>query len=478
MDAELNLRIAAIEDLFEKWSGERPTKTVLMPQSGSNRKYYRLCSDKACAIGAVGENTRENEAFLSFSKALAKAGINVPAIYGIDKEKDVYLQQDLGDTTLYSIIEKDKGKRLSSTVKGLYKKVLNGLFEIQQKGRNAIDFSMCYPRDCFDKQSMMWDMQYFKYYFLKLAGIPFDEEKIERDFDALSDYLSEANCKYFLYRDFQSRNIMIDADGEPWFIDYQGGRKGARQYDVASLLYDAKAELSDAVRNELLSYYVSKLKPNEMPTFLKYFYGYVLIRLMQAMGAYGYRGYFERKAHFLKSIPLALDNLLDIVDNHFPAIEIDELKRVLVEVAHSEKLRRISNENRLKVKVFSFSYKHGIPTDLSGNGGGHVFDCRALPNPGREERYKNSTGKDPDVIEFFDHYKSEMTPFLKAAKEIASISVNNYRKRNFNSLMISFGCTGGQHRSVYCAEQIADWLRKSFKDIDVELKHTESIAQK
>ncbi len=468
---------ARISALFVSWAGVQPAQVEKLPPSGSNRAYYRLVAeDGRTAIGVVGENDRENKAFIAFSRGFAKAGINVPVIYATDEEGGVYLQQDLGSTSLFDLINSERKAndgKFTPKLKETYKKVLTALAEIQSKGRNCVDFSLCYPRSDFDRQSMMWDLQYFKYYFLRLAGVPFDEENLEADFNVFIDYLLEANCKYFLYRDMQSRNIMLAEDDTPWFIDYQGGRRGARQYDVASLLYDAKADIPNSVRNELLAFYVSRLRGTEVNAFLRHYFGYCLIRIMQAMGAYGYRGYFERKEHFLKSIPFALDNLKDILDNHRPKIDIPELNRVWDTLAASQTLRCIAKGGRLKVRVFSFSYKHGIPTDVSGNGGGYVFDCRALPNPGREERYKKSTGRDADVIEYFEHHKEVMDKFLNAAFTVIGMSVDRYVERGFQNLMVSFGCTGGQHRSVFCAEAAAKWIKQNWPQVEVELKHVE-----
>lgn len=465
-----------LKEIYAQWAGAAPETVEKLPPSGSNRAYYRLCGGGRTAIGVVGESKRENRAFVSFSRALRKAGVNVPEVYAEDEEAGLYLQQDLGRTSLFDMVTSERkasGGAFTPRLKETYKRVLASLAKLQVKGRQCIDFELCYPRSDFDRQSMMWDLQYFKYYFLRLAAIPFDEERLEADFSTFIDYLLETNCKYFLYRDFQSRNIMIDDDGAPWFIDYQGGRRGARQYDVASLLYDAKADIPGPVRNELLAFYTSRLRENEVAAFLRHYYGYCLIRIMQAMGAYGYRGFFERKEHFLRSIPYALDNMADILSRHKPDIDLPELSRVWDELTRSERLRRLGEGGRLRVSVFSFSYKHGIPVDVSGNGGGHVFDCRALPNPGREERYRRSTGLDDDVKEFFAAHEDEMTPFIDAAKRIVGISIGNYTRRRFGNLMVSFGCTGGQHRSVYCAEAVARWAREQWPEVDVVVKHTE-----
>lgn len=467
-----------IEDMlaamFTQWSGTKAVNVAMLPPSGSNRRYYRINSATNTAIGVYNPDHKENAAFLSFSRSLSQAGIRVPAIYASDEVYGLYLQQDLGDETLFSYLTRQRAEAdgvFTDTLIDIYKKVLSQLVDIQVKGRETIDFAKCYPRQAFDKQSMIWDLQYFKYYFLKLAHITFDEQLLENDFAALMDYLLEVDHSYFLYRDFQSRNIMIIND-EPWFIDYQGGRYGALQYDVASLLYDAKADIPSAVRTELLDYYVSQLGCTDRAWFIDHYYGYVFIRIMQAMGAYGYRGFFERKAHFLRSIPFAINNLRDLLENHPLPLDLPELHRVWHSVCESEELQAVGRSTRLTVTVTSFSYKHGIPTDNTGNGGGFVFDCRALPNPGRYDRYKQMTGCDNDVIEFFQQHEKEMTPFFDATKALVGQSVTRYMERGFTNLTVNFGCTGGQHRSVYCANAMAEWLRTHF-DINVRLQHWE-----
>ena len=465
-------------DMFTRWAGSEPVSVLRLPLSGSNRQYFRLSSaEGSTAIGVVGENDKENNAFLSFSAALRKARVNVPEVYASDLALGTYLQQDLGSMSLFDFLKAEKaanGGQFTTKLKEAYRRVLASLAELQVRARGKVDYSQCYPRQAFDRQSMLWDMQYFKYYFLKLAHVDFDEQQLEADFDTFASYLLEANTRFFLYRDFQSRNIMLDAGLAPWFIDYQGGRQGARQYDVASLLYDAKADIPNAVRNELLAFYLTRLRPNEASAFTRHYYGYAVIRIMQAMGAYGYRGFFERKEHFLRSIPFALDNMADIIRNHRPEVDLPELWRVLNAVADSESLRALGDEPkpRLCVRVSSFSYKKGLPSDPSGNGGGYVFDCRALPNPGRYEEYKAFTGKDEQVRRFFSEHEPEMTPFLDAVKKLVAINVERYMSRGFTHLCVAFGCTGGQHRSVYSAEVIADWLRKTY-DVDVVLQHRE-----
>ena len=335
--------------------------------------------------------------------------------------------------------------------------------------------TVCYPREAFDKQSMMWDLNYFKYYFLKLAKIPFDEQRLEDDFQAFSDYLLAVDNNAFLYRDFQSRNVMLK-DGKVYFIDYQGGRKGALQYDLASLLYDAKANIPEAEREELLEFYLDELnqyKHVDRSKFKSLFDGYVLIRIMQAMGAYGFRGFYEKKEHFLKSIPFALKNMETLLaKNNTVLTEFPELYKVLKSVTESTFLKSISPANdRLTVRISSFSYKKGIPHDPSGNGGGFVFDCRAIHNPGRYPEYKHLTGKDQQVIEFLEQ-KSTIASFMNAVTTLVSQSVEVYLSRGFTHLSVNFGCTGGQHRSVYAAEKLAQYLRNNYP-VTVVLQHVE-----
>jgi hypothetical protein len=337
-----------------------------------------------------------------------------------------------------------------------------------------VDYSVCYPREAFDKQSMMWDLNYFKYYFLKLAKIPFDEQALEDDFQAFSDYLLSAPSDYFLYRDFQSRNVMLK-NGGVHFIDYQGGRRGALQYDLASLLYDGKADIPQEVRSQLFRFYIAELKnyiPVNESEFTSYFNGFVLIRIMQAMGAYGFRGFYEKKEHFLKSIPFAINNLKNLLPELNLPVELPELLNVLQLLTQSETLKEIGQvKSNLTVRITSFSYKKGIPSDPSGNGGGFVFDCRALNNPGRYAEYKNLTGKDLKVQQFIEQ-NSEMKLFLKPVKTLVEQTVKNYLERGFSHLSVSFGCTGGQHRSVYAAEKLAAWLRNNFP-VNVVLVHRE-----
>ena len=466
--------------LFENWAKETATKITPLALSGSDRKYYRIHSATKTALGVYNHDTKENLAFVEFSKHFANQGLNVPKIYAEEVTQDIYLIEDLGNTTLFAFLTKEKEKsEFTDELKQLYFKVLKALPQFQVKAGKDLNYSLCYPRSSFDKQSMMWDLNYFKYYFLKLAQIPFDEQTLEDDYQTLTDYLLETKHDYFLYRDFQSRNIMIKND-DVYFIDYQGGRKGALQYDIASLLYDAKAEIPQHIRQELLDFYISELKKYidiDETEFRKQFTAYVLIRIMQAMGAYGFRGFYEKKAHFLASIPPALSNMEFVLSQLDLPIELPTLLPVLNKLVKSEKLKAIgANRNKLVVSVNSFSYKRNIPIDESGHGGGFVFDCRALHNPGRYDEYKQLTGKDLKVIEFLNK-EADIKVFKENTTTLVQQSVEKYLERGFDHLSVNFGCTGGQHRSVYMAEYMTKFLKDKY-NIKVVLRHREQEMKK
>ncbi len=461
--------------LFESHFKEEVTFFEQLPASGSYREYVRIKSVSHQVIGAYNLDIKENQAFLEFSAHFRNKNIPVPNIYAVNSNMDCYLQEDLGNTTLFDFISTTReNEGFSIKIVDEYKKVLRELPRIQLVAGKDIDYSVCYPREAFDKQSMMWDLNYFKYYFLKLAKIPFDEQALEDDFQAFSDYLLAVDNNAFLYRDFQSRNVMLK-DDKVYFIDYQGGRKGALQYDLASLLYDAKANIPEAEREELLEFYLDELiqyKQLDREKFKSLFGGYVLIRIMQAMGAYGFRGFYEKKEHFLKSIPFALKNLETLLARNTIQVKLPELFKVLKAVTESAFLKTISPSNdRLTVRVSSFSYKKGIPHDPSGNGGGFVFDCRAIHNPGRYLEYKHLTGKDPQVQKFLEE-KSTIASFMESVISLVSQSVEVYSSRGFSHLCVSFGCTGGQHRSVYAAEKLAEYLRNNYP-VTIVLQHIE-----
>lgn len=469
--------INQLKVLFRDHYGQEATSVEILPQSGSYREYSRLRSDAFSAIGTFNSDVKENLAFMSFSAHFRNCGIPVPEIYNTSEDKKLYLQEDLGSLTLFDFINNVRIQEgFSRTITDVYKKVLSLLPEIQVTAALGLDYSVCYPRSAFDKQSMMWDLNYFKYYFLKLAKIPFDEQLLENDFEKFSEYLLSAENGFFMYRDFQSRNVMLK-EGNVFFIDYQGGRRGPLQYDLASLLYDGKADIPPSAREELFEYYLDvleKILPVDRYEFMRYFKGFVLIRIMQAMGAYGFRGFYEKKVHFLKSIPFALDNLDSILKKLDLPVELPELVEVLHLVAHSAFLRSIGQkEHTLTVGITSFSYKKGMPADPSGNGGGFIFDCRAIHNPGKYAEYKPLTGKDPEVISFLED-KSEMPEFIQGVKAIVELCIRKYIEKGFTHLAIGFGCTGGRHRSVYAAEKLASFLEQNLP-VNIVMEHRELV---
>jgi aminoglycoside/choline kinase family phosphotransferase len=447
---------------------------------GSGRKIIRLSTDKLSAIGILYDVREENVAFLEFSRHFRRHGLPVPEIYAEDLGHGAYLEEDLGGATLFEFLSGHRdGATVSPEAIGAYRKVVATLPRFQVEAGRDLNYQVCYPRASFDRQSIAWDLNYFKYYFLRLAGIPFNEQALEDDFNSLTNFLLDAERNYFLYRDFQSRNIMLrEAENQPFFLDYQGGRKGALQYDIASLLYDAKADLPPDLRQQLLDHYLDSLGSFidlDRSGFMEFYYAYVYVRIMQALGAYGFRGFYERKAHFLQSVPYALKNLRWLLHNVELPIALPTLMEAFKSMVASEKLRGLVSEpgkaDKLTVRIFSFSFHRGLPQDDSGNGGGFVFDGRSLPNPGREERFKSLTGKDAAVIDYLNQEES-VHQFLANATSLVGASVNTYQRRGFKHLMVSFGCTGGQHRSVYLAEQLAKHLR-NHDGIEVVLHHRE-----
>lgn len=460
--------------LYKQWSGEEVLTHTQLPVSGSDRRYYRITGMESQAVGAWNDDVSENLAFLKLAEHFAAMGLPVPEVYLTDESQKAYLQTDLGDIHLFGLLT---AEGLSEQVKGLYRQVIGWLPKFQMAGQTGFDFSVCYPRSAFDRQSMHWDLNYFKYYFVRLSGENFSEQALEDDFDRLISFLLQAGQNYFLYRDFQSRNVMV-VENRPFFIDFQGGRRGPLQYDLASLLFDAKANLPNSFREELLQLYLEKagIVPDfDKEDFLKYYYGFVLIRILQAMGAYGFRGFYQKKEHFLQSIPYALDNIHYILEHHHPGLEFPELEKLLRTFVKSESLRAYARP-KLKVRVASFSYREGIPADNSGNGGGFVFDCRALNNPGRLPEYKSLSGKDEEVKQFLTALP-EMATFLGSVYNLVDPAVENYMHRGFENLMVSFGCTGGQHRSVYCADKLAAHLSQKYGLI-VEAEHTSEYFRK
>lgn len=447
--------------------GDTALKTEIIAGSGSNRQYFRLTGKKNSVIGVYGKDIEENRAFISLSNHFSKHSINVPQVLAVSEDFHYYITTDLGSTDLFSRIN-DQG---SSEVLDLLVKTIKALPKIQFEAGADLNYGICYPQKEFDFHTVFWDLNYFKYEFLKPTGIEFDELQLETDFEHFATILLSHRTNTFMYRDFQSRNIMIK-DNEPWFIDFQGGRKGPIYYDLASFVYQAKANFSDSLRSELIDAYIksaSKYTDINRDDFLKTLSYFVLFRTLQTLGAYGFRGLVEHKAHFIQSIPFGINNLKGLLTS-MDFSELPYLKSVLEEVVETYKEPFVNNTDKLVVRVCSFSYKKGIPMDYSGNGGGYVFDCRALHNPGRYEQYKDKTGLDKSVIDFIED-NGEMAVFLENVYALADSSVSRYMKRGFTNLMFSFGCTGGQHRSVYAAQHLAEHINSKF-GVKVILEHT------
>ena len=503
--------------------GETPKDILPIAESGSARKYFRIITDNKSLIGTYSNNVEENEAFLTFSKHFHDLGLNVPEVFAVNEEKTCYLQSDFGDDNLFAHVQKalmanvgpstlrdasgtagsgtftsdsrfaslrgTKQSRLvgPSTGSGtlgenvikLYKKALSHLVKLQVLGHKGLDYSKAYPTERFDRQAIIDDLNYFKYYFVKPhEEIDFNETRLGKDFESFADFVSQAPCDFFMYRDFQSRNIMVK-DGELYFIDFQGGRKGPLNYDVVSLLYQVKAQIPQATRDELVEYYKAELSQYMSPEAVKfdtYQPYFVYLRLMQVLGAYGFRGLIQKKSHFIESIPYALKELKTWNEDH-PLYKYPELQHVLSQLSTLNYPLTLNSQlstlnSRLTVTINSFSFKKGYPNDFSGNGGGFVFDCRALPNPGREPEFKTKTGRDWEVIDYL-MAKPPVHVFLGHVKGIVGQSVDNYRERHFSNLMVSFGCTGGQHRSVFFAQTIYEWLKTTYPDIHLKLNNIE-----
>jgi len=467
-----------IKEVFLSYKNIPVNSVEKLPQSGGDRIYFRIRSNGVSYIATYNYNIKENETFLKFTEHFKKCNAPVPEILKVNEDRTMYIQQDFGDDSLLSNLELHGH---TPFVYSLFQKSLKQLASLQIVGHKNLDYEWCITSKEFGKQAIISDLLYFKYYFLDTLKLPYDKEKLIDDFEALGNYLARVEHKYFMFRDFQSRNIMVK-NREVYFIDYQGGMQGALQYDVASVLWQAKAELPDEWKTGLLVYYMDCVEeilqvPIDRSRFVSQYNGYVLIRMLQVLGAYGFRGLFERKSHFLTSIPLALKNMKWFLANKKTGIVLPEFERVLALMVEDEIIERFepmqaTEATPLVVRVNSFSYKkNGIPKDESGNGGGFVFDCRGILNPGRFEEYKAVNGRDKSVKDFLEQ-QTKIHDFLNSIYNLVDISVEDYIKRGFNSLMVSFGCTGGCHRSVYAADALVRHLRNKY-DVKIELNHIE-----
>ncbi len=498
-------------DLYRQWSGKEPANIDKMQGAGSNRQYFRLTgSDGTTVVGVIGTSKEEDHAFINIAKQFAEQKLPVPQVLAVSDDEMRYLQTDLGSTSLFDAIRggREAGGRYNLAEQELLKKTIRALPNIQIRGARGMDWSVCYPQPVFNEESVLFDLNYFKYCFLKPTELDFNEVYLEANFRRMAKDLTAEPGESFLYRDFQARNVMLDKDGNPYFIDFQGGRKGPFYYDLASFLWQASAKYPFKLRRELIAEYYNALKQyTEVPT-IRHFADrltlFVLFRTMQVLGAYGFRGYFEHKQHFIDSIPPAMDNLRDLLKLREEILPYPYLRDVLTRLtqmpqfAHKEPtvqprtdgfkttasniyprhpqdglptFSKYDGKGPLIVDIYSFSYRKGIPEDPSGNGGGYVFDCRSTHNPGRYEPYKKLTGLDEPVIRFLED-DGEILEFLEHVYALADKHVSRYIQRGFTHLMFCFGCTGGQHRSVYSAQHLAEHINEKF-GIEVHVCHRE-----
>lgn len=466
-----------LEALFASYTGKKAETMTELSSSGSNRRYFRMKGGDLSLIGVIGTNAAENRAFCTIAEHFYTKGIKVPRVYAVSGDEMVYLQEDLGDNLLYNAISNGRENgEYSSYERQLLCKTMEQLPKIQFCGAEGLDFNVCYPAPAFNERIIMFDLNYFKYCFLKASGLEFNEVMLEDDFERLKTDLMKDMGETFLYRDFQSRNVMIK-DGELYFIDFQGGRKGPVYYDVASFVWQARSRYPEDLKHEMIQTYLRALKSYagvDEEYFHKRLRLFVLFRSLQVLGAYGFRGYFEKKPHFLQSVPFAMENLRRLL-----AVPFDDypyLNSVLVKLAGMRQFYDMAVDRRLEVRIYSFSYKKGIPADSSGNGGGYVFDCRSINNPGKYEHYRKFTGLDPEVVRFLED-DGEVFGFLEHVYGVVDPHVKRFMERKFTHLMVCFGCTGGQHRSVYCAERLAEHLASRF-DVRITVVHREQNIEK
>lgn len=467
-----------LKQLFEKYTGQTATEITEMNSSGSNRRYFRIRGGRVSVVGVIGTNKDENNAFISLSKHFGEKGINVPKVLAVSTDGMSYIQEDLGDSVLYNEVShgRESGE-YSSYERDLLCKVVEKLPKIQFKGAEGLDFNVCYPEPSFGERMILFDLNYFKYCFLKATGLDFNEVLLQDDFEKFKEDLLEDMGDTFMYRDFQARNVMLK-DDVPFFIDFQGGRKGPIYYDVASFIWQARARYPEDLKQEMLSAYLRSVR-TYLPDldegyFREKLRQFVLFRNLQTLGAYGFRGYFEKKPHFLASVPFAIDNLRRLLRTPFD--KYPYLNEVLSKLTRMQQFYEIAEDKRLEVSIYSFAYKKGVPVDTSGNGGGYVFDCRAVNNPGKYEYYRQFNGMDKEVIKFLED-DGEILFFLDNVYRLVDVHVKRFIERKFTHLQVCFGCTGGQHRSVYCAEHLAEHLAKKF-DIKISITHRELDIEK
>lgn len=460
---------------YTEFYKQAPQKIEAITKAGSNRSYYRFYGNSGSVLGVYSDNTEETETFLYYSKVFSELNLNTPHIYHVSADLKTYFIEDFGNDQLLSVVESEYKQHGYFTEKltDLYKKSIIALVKMQIAAGKSIDFERAYSISEFNKQSILFDLNYFKYYFLNRLNIPYDEKLLQDDFDSLAESLANTGVKNFMFRDFQARNIMVK-DDNVFFIDYQGGRKGAMQYDMASFLWQAKARIPYDKKLELLNFYIDEVAGSidiEKNDFESEFWVYLYIRILQTLGAYGNRGLIEKKRHFIESIPYAIDNLKELHDSKPILSKYKELDRIIGEVSKCKSAFEPVKYSELTITVMSFGYKNGLPEDRTENGGGFIFDCRGNHNPGRFEQYKKLTGRDKEVIDFFKEH-GDIDIFIENIKDVISPTIETYIRRGFTSLMICFGCTGGQHRSVYSADSIAKYIHEKY-GVKIILIHRE-----
>ena len=466
-----------LKPLFESYTGQKLTEILELPASGSNRRYFRLKGDGISIIGAVGTNLQENHSFIYLANHFKEKGLRVPTVLAVSEDGSAYIQEDLGDQVLFGMVAQGRESGFYNSEEiALLKRAIEELPRIQFTGAEGLDWKNCYPQEAFDARMVDFDLNYFKYCFLKATGLEFNEVLLQDDFEKFKADLLLDNDNTFMYRDFQARNVMIK-DGEPWFIDFQGGRRGPIYYDVASFIWQARSRFPEDLKQELIGAYLKALqayKQEDEAYFRRRLRLFVLFRTMQVLGAYGFRGYFEKKPHFLASVPYALSNLRKLLQT--PFTDYPYMNDLLTKMASMPELNEIAQDHRLSVHIYSFAYKKGVPADTTGNGGGYVFDCRSVNNPGKYEYYRQFNGMDPEVIKFLED-DGEIFTFLDSVYKLVDAHVKRFMERKFTNLQVCFGCTGGQHRSVYSAEHLARHLMDKF-DVKVTVTHRELNIEK
>ncbi len=465
-----------LKPLFEQYTGQPLAEIQELPSSGSNRRYFRLKGGNLSLIGVLGNNLEENRAFIYLSKHFRDKGLRVPAVLAVSPDELCYVQEDLGDKILFNLVTEGRESGIYSPIETeRLCRTIEQLPRLQFQGAKGLDWDRCMYK-AFDGRMVDFDLNYFKYCFLKATGLEFNEVLLQEDFEKLKQDLLEDQGNTFMHRDFQARNVLMQ-EGEPWFIDFQGGRRGPIYYDVASFVWQARSRFPEQLKQKLIQSYLraprtyQEVDDEQFHARLRLF---VLFRTLQVLGAYGFRGYFEKKPHFLASVPYALSNLRTLLQT--PFTDYPHLNEILLKLTQMPQFNETPEDRRLEVQIYSFAYKKGIPADNTGNGGGYVFDCRSINNPGKYEHYRQFNGMDPEVIKFLED-DGEVNTFLESVYKLTDAHVQRFIERKFTHLQVCFGCTGGQHRSVYCAEHLGQYLAHKY-NVKVTVTHRELNIEK